>query len=163
MIEIIHTIGGYGYSRDMFFNKLEENGVDVLVDIRQRRGMRGRIYSFLNSNALQDELRRIGVAYVYIKELAPTSEIRNAQKQEDERLLESKRDRSRLSDAFREGYCETILSTLDVDDILEKIQSYRRPCFFCVEGIAEACHRSLVADWLSKCRNFPVNNISVAS
>ena len=78
MIETLYTMGGYGYSQDAFFDRLEANGVDVLVDIRQRRGMRGRQYSFLNSTALQTELLEREIAYLHLKELSPTTAVRDA-------------------------------------------------------------------------------------
>ncbi len=45
----IVTIGGYGFTEDAFINALKGAGVDAFVDIRQRRGMRGSKYAFLNS------------------------------------------------------------------------------------------------------------------
>lgn len=160
MIEIIHTIGGYGHSKEGFFKSLKDNGVDILIDIRQRRGMRGKSYSFLNSNALQAELSRQGVAYIHIKSLAPTDEVRNAQKEEDKRSAENKRSRTELSNIFKKEYQERILANFDVNEIIQEIQSYRHPCFFCVEGPAKACHRSLVTDWILKHKNYPINNIT---
>lgn len=160
MIETIHTIGGYGHSKESFFKKLKENGVDILVDIRQRRGMRGKAYSFLNSSALQIELSRQGIAYVHIKELAPTDEVRNAQKQDDKKNGENKRSRTELSDVFKEEYRSKVLVKSDVDRVLEKIQVYRHPCLFCVEGPATACHRSLVTDWILDYKSYPIKNIT---
>ena len=159
MIETIHTIGGYGHSKEGFFKKLEENGIDILVDIRKRRGMRGVKYSFLNSNALQIELSRKGIAYIHIKELAPTEDVRNAQKEEDKKSSEIKRNRAELSDRFKKEYRDKILVNSDASEIIQKIQPYRHPCFFCVEGPAKACHRSLVTEWLLKHENYSINNI----
>lgn len=160
MIEIIHTIGGYGHSKEGFFKRLKDSGVDILVDIRQRRGMRGKLYSFLNSNALQIELSKQGIAYIHIKNLAPTDEVRNAQKQEDQNSAENKRNRTELSSRFKESYQKIILVNSDVNEIIQKIQPYRHPCFFCVEGPAKACHRSLVTDWILKHKNYSINNIT---
>lgn len=161
MIEVIHTIGGYGHSREEFFKRLKDNGVDVLIDIRQRRGMRGESYSFLNSNALQTELSKQGIAYIHIKNLAPTDEVRNAQKEEDKKSAENKRSRTELSKIFKEEYQKRILANSDVNEIIQEIQPYRHPCFFCVEGPAQACHRSLVTDWILRGKNYPINNITV--
>ena len=160
MIEIIHTIGGYGYAKEEFFKSLNENKIDVLIDIRQRRGMRGKAYAFLNSTALQAELSNQGIAYIHIKDLAPTDEVRSAQKEEDKKSLENKRNRTELSEAFREKYQERILLNLNVNEIFKEIQSYRHPCFFCVEGPAKACHRSLVTSWMLSYKNYPIHNIT---
>jgi uncharacterized protein (DUF488 family) len=160
MIETINTIGGYGFSKEAFFERLKESKIDILVDIRQRRGMRGKLYAFLNAKALASELERHGIAYIHIKELAPTDEVRDAQREDDLKSGVKKRTRAELSDAFRDAYREKILVGSSAEKILAKIQNYRHPCFFCVEGPVAACHRSLVTDWLIGYRNFHVNNIA---
>lgn len=159
MIETISTIGGYGYSKETFFERLKENKIDILVDIRQRRGMRGKLYAFLNATALTSELAGHGIAYIHIKELAPTNEVRDAQREDDLKSGAKKRTRIELSDAFRDAYREKVLVGSSAEKILAEIQSYRHPCFFCVEGPAVACHRSLVTDWLLGYRSIPINNI----
>ncbi len=161
MTEIIYTIGGYGHSKEGFFKTLKDNEVDVLVDIRQRRGMRGKTYSFLNSNALQTELSKQGIAYIHIRSLAPTNEVRDAQRAEDKKSSENKRSRNELLNIFKEKYQGIILENSVVNEIIRAIQSYRHPCFFCVEGPAKACHRSLVTDWITKNKNYPINNLTI--
>lgn len=160
MIEIIHTIGGYGHSKEGFFRSLKNNEIDILVDIRQRRGMRGKSYSFLNSKALQTELSKQGIAYIHIRGLAPNDEVRNIQKEEDKESATNKRSRIELSSIFKKVYHERILSNSDVNEIIKKIQFYRHPCFFCVEGPSMACHRSLVTAWILKHKHYPINNIT---
>ncbi len=49
------TIGVYNSSEKEFFDKLLENNIDTFCDIRQRRGVRGAKYSFVNSNRLQQK------------------------------------------------------------------------------------------------------------
>lgn len=159
MIETLYTIGGYGYSQNSFFDRLEANGVDVLVDIRQRRGMRGRRYSFLNSTALQTELLERGIAYLHLKELSPTTLVRDAQKSQDLSSGVAKRKREILSCEFIEAYSDNVLVNLNPEDILAKILDYKRPCFFCVEAAERACHRSLVTDWLTSYRHIPATHI----
>ena len=159
MIEVISTIGGYGYSKEIFFEKLKDNKVDLLIDIRQRRGMRGKLYAFLNATALTSELARHGIAYIHIKELAPTNEVREVQREDDLKSGVKKKARIELSDAFREAYRKNVLVKSSAESILTEIQAYRHPCFFCVEGPAVACHRSLVTNWLHGYKNFQINNI----
>ena len=159
MIDTLYTTGGYGYSQNTFFDRLKANGVDALVDIRQRRGMRGRQYSFLNSTALQAELLGRGIAYLYLKELSPTTAVRDAQKSQDLSSGVAKRKREILSCEFVAAYSENILVNLNPEDVWAKISSYKRPCFFCVEAAERACHRSLVTDWLTNYRHTPVNHI----
>ena len=72
----VYTIGVYNSTEQDFFEKLIENRIDTFCDIRQRRGVRGREYSFVNSNYLQMKLDDLGIKYAHILDLAPTTEIR---------------------------------------------------------------------------------------
>lgn len=159
MIEAIFTIGGYGHSQMSFFEQLRSNEVDAFVDIRQRRGMRGKTYSFLNSIMLQEELKRRGIPYIHLAKLAPTKDIRDTQKNFDKADGIQKQQRLELSCAFKDGYQSKILGSVAPDDVIRSIQPHRRPCFFCVEGPAVACHRSLVAEWLHDHTSAPVKHI----
>ena len=79
----IYTIGVYASTEESFFNKLTDNKIDVFCDIRQHRGVRGSKYSYVNIRYLQEKLTQLGINYVYAKELAPTTEIREKQHAED--------------------------------------------------------------------------------
>ncbi len=43
-----YTIGVYGSTGNEFFQKLIDNNIDTFCDIRQRRGVRGAKYAFVN-------------------------------------------------------------------------------------------------------------------
>ncbi len=159
MIESIFTIGGYGHSQMSFFEQLRINEIDVFVDIRRRRGMRGKKYSFLNSTILQEELKSQQISYIHLIELAPTNDIREAQKIIDKAGGTQKQQRLELSCAFKEGYQSKILAKATPNEVIRSIQPHRRPCFFCVEGPAMACHRSLVAEWLKDYTGAPVKHL----
>ena len=81
----IYTIGVYGSTEQQFFNKLSENNNDTFCDIRQRRGVRGSEYAFVNSQRLQSRLTEMGIQYDYLKDVAPTKEIRDKQKEADKK------------------------------------------------------------------------------
>jgi len=59
------TIGVYNSTEKEFFEKLLKNKVDTFCDIRQRRGVRGAKYSFVNSNRLQERLSELDIKYGY--------------------------------------------------------------------------------------------------
>ena len=151
MIEkTIIDIGVYGFSEDEFFGRLVEAGTDIFVDIRQRRGVRGSKYAFVNSNRLQAKLAELGINYLYIKDLAPTKEIRELQKKHDLEVGIEKRNRIELGEIFVEEYKNKILSNYDFTDFKKAFgNDFFRPCFFCVEAHPSACHRSLVCSKLS--------------
>lgn len=157
MIDLIFTIGGYGFNEDGFFQSLEEAGVDLFCDVRQRRGLRGREFAFLNATRLQSRLRSIHITYMHLKEFAPTTEIRNRQKQADCHQGIQKRSREVLGGEFVSGYRTDILSDRCPDRFLSELpETCRRPCLFCVECRPEACHRSIMATWLSKASGLEV-------
>ena len=143
------TIGAYGHSPESFFRALKLHGITLLVDVRQRRGMRGSKYAFANSVRLQSELRENRIDYIYLREMAPTDAVRAAQKAADRDSFIKKSDRLRLSDEFVMKYHDLVLQSLDLASIRSKIGGHSRVCFFCVERAPCACHRSLAANWLS--------------
>ena len=145
-----YTIGVYNSKEDDFFRKLTENNIDVFCDIRQRRGVRGSEYSFVNSVRLQQKLAANGVSYIYVRDLAPTSEIRNLQKEADAKLGEQKRSRNQIGKVFSIAYKNQILNNFDFDSLIcmLKNKGAKRIVFFCVEEKPEACHRSIVAEKL---------------
>lgn len=145
----IFTIGVYGSSEQQFFRKLEVNSIDTFCDIRQRRGVRGSEYAFVNSNYLQAKLADMEIRYGYIKELAPTSEIREKQKQVDFMNGVHKRDRKQLGSTFISEYKKHI-EQYDFDGLVSYLDDIgaNNVVFFCVEQYPTACHRSIVADEL---------------
>jgi uncharacterized protein (DUF488 family) len=143
-VERVATIGVYGFDRDSFLAALAEAGVDVVVDIRQRRGVRGAQYAWANAKRLQDALAEAGIRYEHLPELAPTTDMRQLQYREDERLGEGKRSRTHLAPEYIERYTTEVLDQVDLDPIVRFLGN-SRPALLCVETDAEACHRSLVA------------------
>jgi uncharacterized protein (DUF488 family) len=146
------TIGVYHSTGEEYFKKLTENNIDTFCDIRQRRGVRGSQYAFVNSKRLQDKLNEFGIKYRHILALAPTPEIRESQKKADTQSGELKRNRDKLGQVFIKTYMENILEKFDLKpfiDGLDEIEA-KKVVFFCVEEKPEACHRKLVTDQLEK-------------
>ncbi len=157
----IYTVGVYGKTEEEFFSLLTDNQIDTFLDIRQRRGVRGSLYRFVNSNYLQMKLKQMDVNYLYKKELAPTTEIREKQWAEDRDKNETKKLRTTLSSLFSNCYCSQILDSFDFEALirdLEIIQS-ENVVLFCVESVATACHRSLLAKRLKSSYGFEVINL----
>jgi uncharacterized protein (DUF488 family) len=154
----IYTLGVYGYSENQFFDKLLKNRIDLLCDIRQRRGIRGREYIFANSKYLQHKLDSLHIKYDHILELAPTKQIRQKQWDADSLIGEHKRDRHALGKEFIQAYRENIIQPFDFDSLILKFTANgcNRIAFLCVEEKAEACHRYIVAEELHKRYNLDV-------
>lgn len=153
-----YTVGVYNSSEQDFFNKLFKNQIDMFCDIRQRRGVRGAKYAFVNSRRLQKRLAEIGIDYLHILDLAPPKDIRSLQSEADRKSKVLKRSRNCLSQRFVEEYKAQVLDYFSFDDLLNLLQSRgaTRVALFCVEEHPAACHRSLVGNVLKGEYEMPV-------
>lgn len=144
------SIGGYGFEEAGFLGALRHASVDTFVDVRQRRGMRGSRYAFLNSSRLQNALAAAGIRYVHLRELAPTEAVRKVQQCRDAASGIGKRLRTRLSPEFVSAYKTQVLNGFDVVRFRQAIgDGARIVAVFCVETEPEACHRSLIVERLA--------------
>jgi uncharacterized protein (DUF488 family) len=145
-VRVLATIGVYGFTAETFLAALERADVRVLLDVRQRRGVRGPEYAWANAARLQALLVEAGVEYRHHRELAPTTELRQLQYREDARLGVGKRSRAELAPEYRERYTREILDRVDLAPIVEALPDVGASALFCVERDPEACHRSIVAE-----------------
>ena len=154
----IATVGVYGFDRDSFLAALSAAGIELLLDVRQRRGARGSEYAWANARRLEAALVDAGIRYTHLKELAPTTELRQLQYREDDRLGEGKRSRTRLAPEYARRYTEEILDRVDLEPIVRWVGS-SSAALLCVERDPEACHRSLIAARLRSERGFAVEHL----
>ena len=141
------TIGVYGFDAESFLQRLRDADVAVVLDVRQRRGVRGPDYAWANSRRLQASMAAAGIAYEHHLELAPTTELRQLQYAEDDRQGVGKRSRRSLAPEYIRRYTTEILDHADLEPIASPD---RVAALLCVERDAEACHRCLVAERLSE-------------
>jgi len=139
------TIGVYGFDADAFLRTLRAADVRVVLDVRQRRGVRGREYAWANSARLQAALADAGIGYRHLKELAPTTELRRLQYAADARAGVGKRSRAELAPEYAARYTREILDPAGVDAVVDALPPSGRAALLCVERDPEACHRSLIA------------------
>jgi uncharacterized protein (DUF488 family) len=144
-VRTITTVGVYESSLDDFLEKVRRHEVAMVVDVRQRRGVRGRDYAWANSLRLQAALEQAGITYRHIPQLAPTTELRQLQYQEDERLHVGKRSRVELAEEYRRRYLHEVLDQVDLGAVLASLPVKATSALLCVERDARACHRSLIA------------------
>jgi uncharacterized protein (DUF488 family) len=145
----VATIGVYGWTADSFLEALRAAGVRRVLDVRQRRGVRGSEYAWANAGRLQAALSAAGLEYVHLPELAPTTELRELQYQEDDRRGVGKRSRAELAPAYAGRYEREILGRVDLAPIVSSLPADGAAALLCVERDPEACHRSLIADRLA--------------
>lgn len=144
------TIGAYGFDDESFLQRLRDADVRLLLDVRQRRGVRGPEYAWANSLRLQAALAEAGIGYEHHTELAPTTELRQVQYAEDDRLGVGKRSRRELAADYAHRYTTEILDLADLTPIVSALPSSGAAALFCVERDPEACHRSLIAQRLTE-------------
>jgi uncharacterized protein (DUF488 family) len=143
------TIGVYGWDLTSFLEALADGDVRVLIDVRQRRGVRGPEYAWANSARLQAALAGAGVAYEHHRELAPTTELRHVQYAADARRGEGKRSRTVLAPEYATRYTREILDQAPLQVLADALPTNGAAALFCVERDPEACHRSIIAERLA--------------
>jgi uncharacterized protein (DUF488 family) len=144
----IATIGVYGWTLESFLAALHVANVRVVLDVRQRRGVRGPEYAWANSARLQAALATAGIEYEHQKELAPTTDLRHVQYEQDARQGVGKRSRLELAPEYRERYQREILDRVDLGELVRELPANGLAALLCVERDPEACHRSLIAERL---------------
>jgi len=145
------TIGVYGLDAPGFLALLRGADVSLLVDVRQRRGVRGADHAWANSRRLQALLADAGIAYRHERSLAPTTELRHLQYAADARAGVVKRTRTQLCEAYITRYTQEILDSAPRDALVDALPAVGSAALLCVEREASACHRGLVAARLAEC------------
>jgi len=159
-VRTVATIGVYGFTGETFLAALRDAGVELLVDVRQRRGVRGSEYAWANSQRLQAALAAAGIGYRHLKELAPTTELRHLQYAADAREGVGKRSRAMLAPEYVSRYTDEILNPVDLDALAGDLPDDAVTALLCVERDAEACHRSLIAQRLADEQGVRVMHLS---
>jgi hypothetical protein len=94
-------------------------------------GGRGSEYAWAYSRRLQVALEDANVGYTHLKELAPTTELRELQYSEDERRGEGKRSRTVLASEYVSHYTEEILDPVDLVPIVRWVGDNLRGAAVC--------------------------------
>ncbi|MEJ2862084.1 DUF488 domain-containing protein [Actinomycetospora flava] len=155
----VATVGVYGFSAESFLRCLRDADVRLLLDVRQRRGVRGPEYAWANARRLQELLASAGVAYAHHPELAPTTELRRVQYAEDDRRGVGKGSRQVLAEEYVARYTAEILDHADLVPLVDALPAEGVGALLCVERDPEACHRSLIAQRLADRHHVAVEHL----
>jgi uncharacterized protein (DUF488 family) len=153
------TIGVYGFDGESFLQRLRHADVRLLLDVRQRRGVRGPEYAWANSRRLQSTLAHAQIVYEHHPELAPTTELRQLQYAEDNRQGVGKRSRRELAAEYTRRYTTEILDRADLTPIVSALPSIGTTALLCIERDPEACHRSLIAQRLTEQHHVTIEHL----
>ncbi|GAA5533599.1 DUF488 domain-containing protein [Deinococcus aluminii] len=129
------TIGYEGADLDAFLETLEQHGVTLLVDTRERAQSRRRGYS---KTALGAALKERGIGYLHLRALGtPPSLRKDYRLSHDFALLER-------------GYHAHLATQGDALEELGALAARERACLLCYEANPAECHRSLIAQRLQR-------------
>lgn len=138
---VLFTIGYEGVSLENYLNKLIVNNIKLLVDVR--RNPLSQKYGF-SKKLLSNFCAKLDINYVHIPDVGiDSSKRRELNNQED-------------YDALFAEYKSTILNetTQSQNQILFLLQKYRRIALTCFEADTCQCHRTHLAEKLTKSPDF---------
>lgn len=127
------TIGYEGGSVESYLNKLIENDVRMLVDVR--KNPISRKYGF-SKRTLSSLLGKVGIEYSHIPELG----IESAERKE----LKTQQDYNRLFDKYEKTILKT--QTKALEGLFNLYKEKKRIAITCFEKEHCQCHRSRVAN-----------------
>ena len=145
----IYTVGYEGSTIEDFIETLRLAGIELVVDVRDLPLSRKRGFS---KRALGEHLVEAGLQYLHVKALGDPKPGREAAKQGDLvlfRRIFGKHMKSELAQAA-------------ISDIAELART-KTICLLCFERSFSCCHRSIVADALSKDFGAKIRHIGVRS
>jgi uncharacterized protein (DUF488 family) len=145
----VFTIGVYGWDEEDFVQAIRDAAPDVFVDVRRRRGLRGRTYAWANSTRLQAMLANSGIPYVHRLDVAPSDATRHIVAKDANSAGIGYRERTSLSQEYLDAYGQEVLEGFGSAGFLESLgEGLASIMLFCVERTPAACHRSLLAERL---------------
>ena len=131
------TIGYEGSSFEGYLNRLIQNNVKTLVDVR--RNPLSRKYGF-SKKTLSDTLKKLNIEYVHIPELGIASDKRQE--------LHTQADYDRLFDFYEKQ--ELKKNKLAIKQLFDIFIDRKRIAITCFEAHVCMCHRGRVAKALSQ-------------
>ncbi|MGE5449971.1 MAG: DUF488 family protein [Methanomassiliicoccales archaeon] len=131
----IYTIGFAKKNLREFIKRLQQAGVNKVVDIRLNNT--SQLAGYSKKDDLAYVLELVGIGYEHLPELAPTAE-----------LMEGIKSKS-ISWAEFETAFNDILQSRHAEQYRDLILNGEGVCLLCAEDKPKGCHRSLVADYFA--------------
>jgi uncharacterized protein (DUF488 family) len=125
----IFSIGYEGLHIDIFIEKLKQNGIERLIDIRQIPLSRKPGFS---KKALQNELLEAGIGYFSIPELGT-----------DKRSRERYRENGKIG-ALLEDFRSRLEENFERYEYLKSLAQARTSSIMCFEEDSKLCHRQII-------------------
>ena len=142
----LYTIGFTKSTAEHFFKRLQEAGVQAVIDVRLRNT--SQLAGFARMPDFQYFLEKlVGAEYIHDSYLAPTDEILTAYKKKQIGWAEYE---ERFDGLMAERNADAYLSA-NYSDAAQKTY-----CLLCSEDTPEYCHRRLIAERMSSLMNFNI-------
>lgn len=132
----IYTIGFTQKPLRRFVEILQTANVDAVIDIRLRNV--SQLAGWAKRDDLAFILELVGLAYEHQPDLAPTADILDTYRQENDWSAYVRKFQPLLRERNAQLLGETIF------------QRHQTPCLLCSEATADQCHRRLVAEFWAK-------------
>ncbi len=131
---ILYTIGYKSKSLATFISQLRDAGVEAVIDVRLRNT--SHLAGYTKRDTLAFLLQEgFGIAYEHHPELAPTPEILETYREDQDWV------------AYEACFVPLLAERAAEDVGREILARYRVPCLLCAEPTADHCHRRLVAEY----------------
>jgi uncharacterized protein (DUF488 family) len=130
MPNTLYTIGYEETSAELFLEKLDSAGVEMVLDIRELP--QSRIPGFSKS-ALFEKLRLNGIDYLHVRELGSPRELRHQLRETGDFM------------AFTRGYLLYMKTQKEHVKTVKNLAYEKTCCLLCFEKNHEECHRKFVA------------------
>ena len=131
----LFTIGYQGQSLEQYLNRLIEENIGLLCDVR--RNPVSMKFGF-SKRQLQNAVQGLGIDYVHIPELGIDSSKR--------RELSTPDDYQALFQEYKEATLAK--NSVLLQDIIQLVKKYQRVALTCFEADYKSCHRSCISDGL---------------
>lgn len=131
------TIGYEGSSFENYLNRLIENNIKLLCDVR--KNPLSRKYGF-SKKTLSETLNKLGIGYTHIPELGILAEKRQE--------LNTKMDYERLFNEYERTTLKK--ASNDLGNLFTLFRKHKRIAITCFEADHSMCHRGRVAKALTK-------------
>ena len=158
-VAAIATIGDVRLDVGRFLRALRAADVRVLIDVRQRRGVRGSEYAWANSARCRRPWVRPASNTAITRSWRRPPSCGKLQYREDAKSGAGKRSRTELAPEYRDRYTSEILSQVDLAAFVASLPSDGTTALLCVERDPEACHRSLIAERLAAKHGLSVTHL----
>lgn len=144
---IIYTMGFTQKSAEEFFEKVINNKIEIVVDVRLNN--QSQLAGFSKGRDLKFFLEKIAQCeYDHEVSFAPTKELLNAFKKGEKSWNE-----------YVEIFHKLIVSRKMVSLFASKYKNYNNVLLLCSEKTPEECHRRLLAEAINKELNYEIKHL----